>query len=279
MTRLAGKRVLITGGGRGIGLALALRFAREGAEALIADLDEAVLPEAVAAVRAAGGAAEGYRLDVTEVASIRSLRERLAGESRLPDLLVNNAGTVFGGPFLDVPLERHLRTYAVNLVGLAAVTRVFLPDLIARPEAHVVNIASAAGLIPLPLGATYASSKAGVVGFSDSLRLELELQGVRHVRITTVCPSYVSTGLFDGARAPRTTRILTPERLAGLVVRAVVRNRPYLRTPWLVKITPMVRALLPLSVYHRVQGLFGVNRGMASWKGRSGGPGAGAGGP
>lgn len=268
MTRLGGKRVLITGGGRGIGLALALRFAREGAETLLGDLDQEVLPQAVTAVRDAGGAAEGYPLDVTDAASIRSLRERLAGESRLPDLLVNNAGIVFGGPFAEVPLERHFQTYSVNLLGLVAVTRAFLPDLIARPEAHVVNIASAAGLIPLPFGATYASSKAGVVGFSDSLRLELELQGAGHVRVTTVCPSYVDTGLFDGARPPRTTRVLTPERLAERVVRAVMRNRPYVRTPWLVKITPMVRALLPLGWYHRVQGLFGVSRGMASWRGR-----------
>lgn len=279
MTRLAGKRVLITGGARGIGLALARRFVREGAEILIADLDQEALPAAVAVIRADGGAAQGYPLDVTDAASIRSLRERLAAEQLLPDLLVNNAGLVFGGPFLDVPLERHVLTYQVNLVGLAAVTRVFLPDLVARPEAHVVNIASAAGLIPLPFGVTYASSKAGVVGFSDSLRLELELQGARHVRVTTVCPSYVSTGLFDGASAPRTTRILTPERLAGRVVRAVLKNRPYLRTPWLVKITPVVRALLPLRWYHVVQGLFGVNRGMASWKGRSGGSGSAAGGP
>ena len=268
MTRLAGKRVLITGGGRGIGLALALRFAGEGAEPLIADLDEAVLPDAVAAIRAAGGAARAYPLDVTDYASIRALRDRLAAESSLPDLLVNNAGIVFGGPFLGVPWERHALTYHVNLVGLASVTRVFLPDLIARPEAHVVNIASAAGLLPLPFGATYASSKAGAVGFSDSLRLELELQGDGHVRVTTVCPSYVSTGLFDGARPPRTTRVLTPERLAARVVRAVLRNRPYVRTPWLVKITPAVKALLPLRWYHKVQGLFGVNRGMASWRGR-----------
>ena len=131
------------------------------------------------------------------------------------DVLVNNAGIVHGGPFLDVPVERHLATYRVNVLGLVAVTHAFLPDLIASADSHLVNIASASGYIGLPHGSTYASSKWAVIGFSESLLLELELHGHRHVHVTTVCPSYVTTGLFDGARAARTTSLLSPERLAA----------------------------------------------------------------
>ena len=81
-----------------------------------------------------------------------------------------------------------------------------------------------------------------MLGFSESLALELEMLGHRHVHVTAVCPSYVTTGLFEGARPPRTTRLLTAERVAELTLRAVLRNRPTVRTPWLVAVTPAMKA-------------------------------------
>jgi NAD(P)-dependent dehydrogenase (short-subunit alcohol dehydrogenase family) len=265
MRRLEGKRVLITGGARGIGLALAVRLAAEGSEIVLADLPGSPLPEAAQAV---GGTVAHYALDVTDQASIDDLQNRVKREAGPVDILVNSAGVVFGGPFLEVPLDEHLKTYRVNVLGLVALTRTFLPDLIARPRAHLVNIASASGFIGLPLGSTYASSKWAVIGFTDSIRLELKMQGYRHVRATAVCPSYVGTGMFDGARAPRLTRILTPEKVARLTVRAIKRNRPYVLTPWLVKLTPPLKALLPDAIFNLVASGFGATSGMASWRGR-----------
>ena len=107
-----------------------------------------------------------------------------------------------------------------------------------------------------------------MLGFSESLALELELQGHRHVHVTSVCPSYVSTGLFEGARAPRTTRLLTPERVADLTVRAVLANRPYMRAPWLARVTPVMKGLVPFRVFYRMTALLGVNTSMMEWRGR-----------
>ena len=107
-----------------------------------------------------------------------------------------------------------------------------------------------------------------MIGFSESIRLELELQGLRHVRVTTVCPSYVDTGMFDGVRPPTTTRMLTPERLAELTIRAVRRNRLFVLAPWLVKITPPLRGILPRRLFDRISSLLGADRGMLHWKGR-----------
>jgi short-subunit dehydrogenase len=148
----------------------------------------------------------------------------------------------------------------------------FLADLAERPEAHLVQIASASGFIGLPFGATYASSKWAVVGFSESIRMELRQTGRGHVGVTTVCPSYVQTGMFDGARAPRLTRLLTPERVATLTVRAVLRGRAFVLTPWLVRLTPILNAALPRRVFDPVARLFGATTSMASWHGRSGAP-------
>jgi short-subunit dehydrogenase len=265
---LGGKRVLVTGAASGIGKALAGRMAREGAHLLLVDLDEASLEATGSSLARDGAVVRTWRLDVTDVAAIAPLREDVHRNGGPIDVLVNNAGVVFGGPFLEVPLERHLLTYRVNVLGLVAMTYAFLPDLLGRPDAHVVNVASASGFIGLPYGSTYASSKWAVIGFSESLRLELELLGHRHVHVTTVCPSYVSTGLFEGARAPVATRLLTPDRLADTITRAVLADRLWVRTPWLVKVTPMLKGILPTRLFYRVAGVLGVNTSMTSWKGR-----------
>lgn len=269
MRTLAGKRVLVTGAGSGIGLALAHRFAAAGADVLAADRDPRALADAASRLGAPGARAPVYEFDVADIAAIAVARDRIHRDGGPIDVLVNNAGVVFGGGFLDVPLDRHLETYRVNLLGAVAVTHAFLPDLVARPEAHLVNIASASGFVGLPYGSTYASSKWGLIGFSDSIRLELALAGHGHVGVTTVCPSYVTTGLFDGARPPWTTRALDPDRLAALVVRAVRRNRPFVLTPWLVKVTPALRGLLPVPLFDALARVTGASTSMRTWKGRT----------
>jgi short-subunit dehydrogenase len=267
MRTLSNRRVLITGAGRGIGRALALRFAREGADVVVTDIDLPAARTVAAEIEAAGGTAAAHPLDVTDADAVATLRDAIRSERCPVHVLVNNAGTVHGGPFVEVPLERHLTTFRINVDGVVTVTRAFLADLIASDDGHLVNIASASGLIGLPFGSTYAASKWAVIGFSDSIRLELGLLGHRHVGVTAVCPSYVDTGLFEGARPPRTTRMLTPERLAGLTVRAVLHNRPYVRTPWLVKITPLLKGVLPTAWFDALGGAFGANRSMSGWTG------------
>ena len=169
MTQLDGKRVLITGGAQGIGLEMALKFAGRRADIIVADLNEAKLGQARAKIEETGVAAWAFPVDVTNPASIASLRSQIASEVGPVDILVNNAGVVFGGPFTETPLDRHFKTYEVNVLGVVAMTHAFLPDLIERPEAHLVNISSASGFVGLPFGSTYASSKWAVIGFSESI--------------------------------------------------------------------------------------------------------------
>jgi short-subunit dehydrogenase len=268
---LRGKRALITGGASGIGKAIAQRFAREGAELLLVDLNESLLRTTANEIAGTGVTVRTYKLDVTDNPGILALRDQVRREGGPIDVLVNNAGLVFGGPFLEVPLEKHLTTYRVNTLGLVAVTHAFLGDIISRPDGHVVNLASASGYIGLPYGSTYASSKWAVIGFTESLMLELELMGHRHVHVTAVCPSYVATGLFDGAKAPLTTSLLTADKVAELVTRAVLRNKRFVRTPWLVRTTPALKGILPFPMFNAVASLLGANTSMMQWKGRGGG--------
>jgi all-trans-retinol dehydrogenase (NAD+) len=267
MTELKGKRVLITGGAQGMGLEMALKFAGRGSEIVIADLNEAKLGEATAKIEAAGAPAWGFRVDVTNPASIAALKAQIAAEVGPIDILVNNAGIVFGGPFVETPLERHFKTYEVNVLGVVAMTHAFLPDLIERPEAHLVHISSASGFVGLPFGSTYASSKWAVIGFSESIRTEMNLTGNKHVRTTVVCPAYIGTGMFKGAEAPKATNILDPTELAEKIVRGVERNRVNVWEPWMVKITPLLRDLLPTALYDKMSHLFGADTSMADWTG------------
>lgn len=268
MQTLRGKRVLVTGGASGIGKKLAERFAAQGAELVLVDVNGKLLGETAEAFRAGGTRVHTYEVDLTDPSRVLGLRDRVHADGGPIDMLVNNAGVVFGGAFLDVPVERHLTTYRVNIEGLVTMTHAFLPDLLQRPDAHVVNVASASGYIGLPFGATYASSKWAVIGFSESLALELGLQGKHNVHVTTVCPSYVSTGLFDGAKAPRFTRILTPDKVADRTLSAVLANKPFVRTPWLVPVTPALKALSPFRTFYRVAAWLGVNTSMMEWRGR-----------
>ncbi len=268
MKTLRGKRVLITGGARGLGLAMARRFASDGAEILLAGRDAGRLEQAWKELEARGARCSAHVVDVTQHASTLEARARIHQQGGPVDVLVNSAGVVFGGAFLDVPLEQHLRTHEVNVDGLVGVTHAFLPDLIAAEEGHLVNMASAAGLIGLPWGSSYAASKWAVIGFSESLRLELAQLGHHHVGVTTVCASYASTGMFAGVRPPRLTSLLSSEGLAEKVHRAVLRRRSFVREPWLVKLTPFLMGTFPRPVTDALSRLLGVTTGMKTWTGR-----------
>ncbi len=268
MRDLKGKRVLITGGAAGIGRNIAERLVPEGAELVLVDLNEAALNATLEAIQSMGADVSGYSLDVTDTDAIIRLRDHVHADHGPIDVLVNNAGIVYGGTFLDVPLEKHLRTFRVNVDGMVAMTHAFLPDLISRREGHLVNIASAAGLVGVPWGSTYASSKWAVIGFSESIRLELELTRHQSVKVTTVCPSFVSTGLFEGATPMKTTSMLTPETLAEQIVHAVKHDDLYLLTPWLVKLAPVLKGILPIRIFDTINWVLGGSSSMVHWRGR-----------
>jgi short-subunit dehydrogenase len=268
MRSLTGKRVLITGGASGIGRSMARRFAAEGAHLILVDLDRTALEVVAAELTALGAPVQQHRLDITDNHAILAMRDAVHAAGGPIDVLVNNAGTVFGGYFLEVPIERHLTTFRVNLEGLVQMTHAFLPDLIGRPDAHLVNIASLASYGGAPGGSTYGASKWGVLGFSESIELELARLGHTHVHVTTVCPGVVSTGLFEGTRPLRLTSTLTPDRVADAAVLGVLRNSTYVRTPWLVKLAPALRGLLPHRAFNAVHAMLGGTSAMDQWIGR-----------
>ncbi len=267
MAYYEGKRVLITGAGAGIGALMAEELGRRGAEVIVTARRISAARDVVARIKEQGGRALAMRLDVSKINSIPSFRDQVHEQAGPLDILVNNAGVVFGGEFEKVGLKEHLNTLQVNTSGLVAMTHAFMDDLIHSREANLVNISSASAFVGLPYGSTYAASKWAVLGFSDSLRLELRERGIRNVRVTTVCPSYINTGMFEGVRSPLFSPMLSPQKVVRSILRATRRGEALVRQPAMVRSIDLFRAL-PGPIWDELSLRTGIATSMKSWKGK-----------
>ena len=196
---LKGRWVLVTGAASGIGHETALAFAREGADIVAVDLDEARLAGTSQLVGAMGRRCLALGCDVSDAAAVGALATRVAADIGAPDVVVNNAGVGFLGPFLDTPVSAWDQVVGVNLMGVVHISRAFLPAMIAAGGARqLVNVASAAGLHAVPNLSAYSASKHAVLGLSDALAMELR---ETNVGVTVVCPGVINTPIVRNRRA------------------------------------------------------------------------------
>jgi NAD(P)-dependent dehydrogenase (short-subunit alcohol dehydrogenase family)/pimeloyl-ACP methyl ester carboxylesterase len=235
--------VSVTGAGSGIGRETALAFAREGAELVLSDIDEATVKDTAAQIAARGGVAHAYVLDVSDADAVEAFAEQVSAEHGLPDIVVNNAGIGQAGRFLDTPAEQFDRVLAVNLGGVVNGCRAFARRLVERGTGgHIVNVSSMAAYAPLQSLSAYCTSKAATYMFSDCLRAELDSAGVG---LTTICPGVIDTNIIQATRfdAPAgkseqvpgrqgqlakmfALRRYGPHKVADAIVSAVKKNKP-----------------------------------------------------
>ena len=231
--KLEGACVGITGAAGGIGAAMAKAFAAEGARVALLDVDGAGLEARCAEIAAQGADAQSYLCDVRSLEALESARDEILRRQGRIDLLVNNAGVTTFGPFDAVSDAELRRVVDINLWGVLHGCRAFLPALREAPRAHVVNVASEAGLQGMPWQSIYCATKFAVRGFSASLRAELALEGIG---VTCVLPGATATSILSsaGSTEPQTSKRLaqllekhapSPDRVARAVVKGVRRNR------------------------------------------------------
>lgn len=190
--------VSVTGAGSGIGRETAMAFAREGAEVVVSDVNEAGVKETAAAIAARGGVAHAYTLDVADADAVERFADHVCAEHGVPDIVVNNAGVGHAGRFLDTPAEEFDRVLDINFGGVVNGCRAFARRLVERGTGgHIVNVASMAAYSPVNSMNAYCTSKAAVYMFSDCLRAEL---ASADIGLTTVCPGVVNTNIVGTTR-------------------------------------------------------------------------------
>jgi short-subunit dehydrogenase len=270
MSAIRGRTVLVTGAASGLGKLLGDLMLREGAALLLAwDVNGPALDAAVAGWNAAGFRAEGTRIDVTDTGAVVAAVADLRSRHGSVDILVNNAGIVFGKLFSEHTHAEIDRTMGVNTTALMHLTRELLPGMLEKRMGHIVNVSSAAGMLSNPRMSVYCASKWAVIGWSDSLRIELE-EARSGVRVTTVTPFYIDTGMFDGVRS-RFIPVLRPMPAAKAILRGIRKDRVFVRMPLIIHALTAVRGLLPTRVFDLVVGkLLGIYDSMRGFRGRGG---------
>ena len=219
---LDGKTAIVTGGGRGIGEAIAVELARLGASVVLAARTQADLARVAARIMDDGGAALPMPTDVTDERSVAELVTAAVGRFGRLDVLVNNAGQGVFEPVAESDAESWWRTVEVNLKGTYLCTRAALPRMTSQGSGHVVNILSIASKTPFPASSAYCAGKAGALMFTRVLAAEVREQGIR---VTALMPGATHTPFWENSSADLDlSKMMPPERVAEAVAFVVTQK-------------------------------------------------------
>lgn len=272
---VAGTRILITGAAMGMGRLYAERAVAEGAETVILwDINKDALAETTKALRVHADNSQEIvpmLVDIAERTAIERAAANVIENHSGVDIIINNAGVVRGTYFWEHENERDTEfIMKINALAPMFITHEFLKGMIdGKRPSRIVNIASAAGTLSNPKMSVYASSKWALIGWSDSVRLELKQEHHDNVKVTTVCPSYIATGMFEGVKGPLMTPIMQPEYVVNRVWNAMRTGKPMLMLPWTVHLSRALKGILPQSWFDAIAGkIFGVYNTMDKFTGR-----------
>lgn len=242
MDNIRGKTVAITGAARGIGFATATALLARGARVVIGDR-EVTLGESAVAKLSNLGPVSGYPLDVADAESFAAFldKARADGGGHI-DVLINNAGVMPVGPFLDLTEGAIRSAIEVNFYGVVNGCRLALPEMVKRRRGHIVNIASVAGMLAVPGQALYAGTKFAVLGFSTALSDEYAPQGVQ---ISCVMPTFTNTELISGTSTAGMTAPVEPEDIAAAVVKTLDKPKTAVTVPYSFRFIAAATAFLP----------------------------------
>ncbi|EID09531.1 short chain dehydrogenase [Mycobacterium xenopi RIVM700367] len=232
MDSIKAKTVVITGAARGIGYATAKALLARGARVVIGDRDVDVLDKAVTDLSGLGPVS-GHPLDVTDRESFAAFLDKARadgadGQQGRVDVLINNAGVMPVGPFLQQSQQAIRSAVEVNFYGVLNGCQLVLPEMVNRRSGHIVNIASMAGMVAVPGQVVYAGTKFAVVGLSTALADEVAPHGVD---VTVVMPAFTNTELISGTKTSGASKPVQPETIAAAIVKALGKPKTHVSVP------------------------------------------------
>ncbi|MCX2710709.1 SDR family oxidoreductase [Mycolicibacterium sp. J2] len=242
MDNIRGRTIAITGAARGIGYATAKELLSRGARVVIGDRDVALQESAVVELTKLGQVS-GYPLDVTDRESFATFldKARTDGGGHI-DVLINNAGVMPVGPFLDETEQSIRSSLEVNVYGVLTGCQLALPDMVKRRRGHVINIASLSGLIPLPGQVVYVGAKYAVVGLSTALADEMAPYGVN---VSVIMPPFTNTELISGTKSGGAIKPVEPEEIAAAIVKTLNKPKTHVSVPPPLRFTAQAAQMLP----------------------------------
>ncbi|MBR9758562.1 MAG: SDR family oxidoreductase [Algicola sp.] len=264
--QLKEKTVLITGGASGIGKIMVRLMLERKAKVIIWDINQESIDKTLTEC-SNKGVLFGYNVDVSNLEQIQDTAKKVKAEIGVVDVLINNAGIIVGKYFKDQTTSEISKTMAINANAPMFITRAFLDDMLHQNSGHICNIASSGGLVSNPKMSVYVASKWSLIGWSDSVRLEMK-QMDKNVHVTTILPYYINTGMFDGVKSK--IPILEPEATALTIVKAIEKNKKLISIPgYIYRLTRFGQAVMPIAVFDWFAGeVLGIYNTMAHFTGR-----------
>lgn len=268
MTKIKESCVLITGGASGIGRIMGRMALEKGARCLIIwDINKENIKNTISEFEKSGHV-KGYTIDVSDSQAVQECFKRTNKECGNIDIIINCAGIVTSNKTFDKQSIADIeRTISINSIAPMTIALQALPEMLIRDKGHICNIASAAGMISNPKMSVYVASKWAVIGWSDSLRIELK-QAKSKVRITTIAPYFINTGMFDGVQS-RLFPILDPEKTSQKIIKAIESNKNFKGIPFGFHFIRFWQGVLPTSWFDTIFGKWvGIFSAMDNFTGR-----------
>lgn len=225
MKSITNKTILLTGATGGIGVHIARTLAQEKSTVIAVSRSPEKLKQISSEIEVIGGKAISINFDISQVAELPILLDKIYQVAGKIDVLINNAAIEIYRPFQDYNLVDIQSILTTNLIAAMELTRLILPDMLTHNSGHIVNIASGSGKKGAPYNSIYSASKAGLIIWNDSIRQEL---ADTNVDVSVICPGYTNAGMFHtfGLSAPKLARISQPQEVAKAVLDAIKDNKP-----------------------------------------------------
>ncbi len=264
--QLKDKTVLITGGASGIGKIMVRLMLERKAKVIIWDINQESIDKTIAEFSNIGELF-GYNVDVSNLKQIQDTAKKVKSDLGVVDVLINNAGIIVGKYFNEHTASDIMKTMEINATAPMFITMEFLKDMLHQNSGHICNIASSGGLISNPKMSVYAASKWSLIGWSDSLRLEMK-QLDKKINVTTIMPYYINTGMFDGVTSK--IPILEPKAAALTIVKSIEKNKKLISIPgYIYRFTRFGQAVMSINIFDWFAGdVLGIYKTMEHFTGR-----------